>query len=97
MSGRALLVLAISLVKRNEISVDEVKTVTNELFDGGDDGKKIVIDELMNLDDQYFEDIAHAIAPKAAVVIASPNEELRKALAKFFVRISRKWSAGDSK
>jgi hypothetical protein len=97
MSGRARLVLAISLVKRNEIAVDDVKTVANELFNGGDDGKKMVVDELMNLDDPYFEDIGRAIAPHAAVVIASPNEELRKALAKFFVRMSRKWSAGDTK
>jgi hypothetical protein len=97
MSGRARLVLAISLVKRNEIAIDEVKTMANELFDGGNDGKKMVIDELMNLDDQYFEEIGRAITPHAAVVIASPNEELRKALANFFGRISRKWSAGDTK
>jgi hypothetical protein len=97
MSARAVLVLSISLVMRGAISIDEVKSASNELFDGSDEGQRMVIEELLMLDDARFEAIGRAIAPKAATVIASPNEELRKALARFFVRITGHWSEGESK
>jgi hypothetical protein len=97
MSAWAVLVLSISLVMKNAISIDEVKSVSNELFEGSDEGKRMVIEELVMTDDARFKEIGRAIAPNAAVVIASPNEELRKALAMFFVRISKSWSPGDFK
>jgi hypothetical protein len=88
-AGRAVLALSLILLEQGEISVGEAKSLAHELFDASDEGKQIVVEELMKLDDANFDEISRSVAVKAASVIVSEKEGLRGSLARFFTRVSR--------
>jgi hypothetical protein len=95
-SARALLSLSIALLKKRRVTLDEVKDRVNSLFEAGDEGKRGVLEELLHLDEDQFRDVGSAIAKKAALVIATPNDDLRRALSAFFVRMSGSWTIPDT-
>jgi hypothetical protein len=86
---RAVLALSLALLERDQLPIDQVKALAHELFDASDEGKRIVVEELMKLADAHFHEIGRSLSVKAASVIVSESEELRTSLARFFTRVSR--------
>jgi hypothetical protein len=95
-AGRAVLALSVALLRGKEVLVDEVKSMAHDLFDRSDEGKQIVVEELMKLDDANFDAIGRSVSAKAASVIVSESECLRSSLSRFFTRVSHECLAGDS-
>ena len=78
-----------ALVRYKEVTIDYFKDLCSERFDKDDDGKEIVINAIMNLDDNNFYEAGGLISVKAAKLISTNNEPLRQILTKFFVKMSQ--------
>jgi hypothetical protein len=83
----AVLALSLVLFERKEMTIDRLKALAHGLFDRSDEGKQIVVEKLMKLDDAHFGETGRSVSVKAASGINSGNEALRISLACFFIRV----------
>lgn len=88
-SEKAILALSSRLLANKEMGTDEYKTMATKLFDSEDDMRNSVLNELLRLDKELFNEIATGLSVKAAQLISTKHEGLSQSLSKFFVRMSQ--------
>ena len=88
-AARALLAVSVALFKQKKMDANDLIEMCRGLFEGTDEGKRTVVEELMKLGDEEFVVVASKLAVDVAQLIATNCEPLRNSLAAFFVRISR--------
>jgi len=88
-SAKLFVSTQVQLCNMKTILIDEINQHIHSLLSENEIFKSIVVNEILNLNNTDFSEIAGELSAILAPYISSNNEELREALASFFIKLSQ--------